>query len=67
MVTTKSDFGYPVPHLPEGSDELTVVVARHETLRLEGDVRVTMLAHLSGTRNGADWPEAGEEVTLPAA
>lgn len=27
---------------------------------------VIMRARISGTRNGADWPHPGEEITLPA-
>ena len=66
MVTTKADFGYSVPHEPEGSDDRTVTVQRPpETLRFDGDVRVTMLVKVSGTRNGVDWPDIGEDIVLP--
>lgn len=68
MVTTKADFGYAVPHEPEGSDDLTVTYQPPPVaLRLEGDVRVTMLVKVSGTRDGADWPDIGEDIVLPAA
>ena len=32
----------------------------------EGVTRVVMLASISGTRDGADWPPVGGELTLPA-
>ena len=67
MATTKADFGYSVPHEPEGSDDRTVTVQRPpETLRFDDDVRVTMLVKVSGTRNGVDWPDIGEDIVLPA-
>jgi len=28
-------------------------------------VRVTMLIKVTGTRNGADWPDIGEDIELP--
>lgn len=29
--------------------------------------KVRMVAHVSGTRNGEDWPKPGEFITVPAA
>lgn len=29
--------------------------------------KVRMIAHVSGTRNGEDWPKPGETITVPAA
>lgn len=29
--------------------------------------KVRMLVHISGSRNGEDWPKAGETITVPAA
>lgn len=29
--------------------------------------KVRMLVNISGTRNGEDWPKAGETITVPAA
>lgn len=31
-----------------------------------GPVRVAMLAQISGTRDGAEWPAVGGEIELPA-
>lgn len=55
MVTTSRSIGAPVVDRPgaEPSDP-------------SGTTRVTMLARISGTRNGADWPPPGESIELPA-
>lgn len=29
-------------------------------------MRIKLLVHLTGTRNGAEWPGYGEEIDLPA-
>lgn len=31
------------------------------------DKKVRMLVNISGSRNGEDWPKAGETLTVPAA
>lgn len=53
MATTRASFGAaPVPSAaPDVPD---------------GTTRVAMLARISGTRNGAEWPPVGGEITLPA-
>lgn len=56
MVTTRTSLGAPVVDRPnpEPSDA-------------EGVTRVTMLARISGTRNGAEWPPVGGDIVVPAA
>ena len=51
MVTTRASIGTP--------DTPSPVVP-------EGITRVTMLARISGTRNGAEWPLVGEDIDVPA-
>lgn len=56
MVTTTSSIGAPLPDLPEGAP----AGAPH------GTTRVVMAVSISGTRNGADWPAAGNIIEVPA-
>lgn len=55
MVTTRASIGAPVADRPDDPAEAP-----------EGITRVTMLARISGTRNGAEWPLIGGDITLPA-
>ena len=51
MVTTNASLGH-TPPAPEPAPE--------------GVTRVVMLARISGTRNGVDWPDVGGAVTVGA-
>jgi hypothetical protein len=53
MVTTRLAVGYPSPDT-------------ERPVAPDGTTRVTMLARISGTRNGAEWPRIGEDLIVPA-
>lgn len=56
MVTTTDSLGVPVPGALETEPPEVP----------SGTTRVVMTAHISGTRDGREWPLPGEEIELPA-
>lgn len=56
MVTTTSSIGAPVPDIAEEPPAEAPA----------GTTRVVMAIQITGTRNGADWPAAGNVIEVPA-
>lgn len=59
MAVTTSTPGAPAPS--------SAAVREKPEAPPAGEMRVVMLAHISGTRNGAEWPRVGEDMVVPAA